>query len=192
MTDLLFKVLNSDGSAYHGGCGQWSLPNSKPGAWMPPIANIEPCVRGYHLCSPTDLVYWLGPTIYVAEYRGECVAANDKVVVAEARLLRLCEQWTERTARLFACDCAERVLPSDADPHSRDAIAVSRRYAEGDATDAELAAAWAAAWAAASDAARAAARAAAAAAASTAAWAAERQWQAARLMELLEVGYEHV
>jgi hypothetical protein len=55
----------------------------------------------------------------------------------------------DRLARLFGCDCAERVLPiwekrapTDRRPH--EAIAVARRYARGEATNQELAAARAA------------------------------------------------
>ena len=63
-----------------------------------------------------------------------------------------------KTPRLWACDCAERVLPifeSDrpGDLRPRDAIRASRRYARGEigaaARDAAEVAAWAAAWAAA-------------------------------------------
>ena len=58
----------------------------------------------------------------------------------------------DRTLRLFACDCAERVLSRAAnpDPRSVEAIKVSRRFAYGDATEEELknAAAYAAAYAA--------------------------------------------
>jgi hypothetical protein len=112
----------------------------------------------------------------------------------------------DRLARIFACDCAERVLPiferefpNDARP--RTAIAVARRFAAGDATEAERAAArdaardaaGAAAGAAAGDAAWAAAWAAWAAldaldawdAAWAAAGAAEIAWQATRFRELL-------
>jgi hypothetical protein len=69
----------------------------------------------------------------------------------------------ERTLRLFACDCAERALIRERDagrePDARnfEAIAVSRRYAAGDATGSEMAAAWDSAWDAAWDASRAAA-----------------------------------
>jgi hypothetical protein len=125
----------------------------------------------------------------------------------------------ERTLRLFACDCAERVVlsifereyPDDLRP--RQAIEVTRRYANGQATREELAAArnaawstwaatggvaWAAAWGAAGDAARAAvgdaawaaaraaARAAAGAAAWDVAWAAEHRRQVGRLIDALE------
>ena len=65
----------------------------------------------------------------------------------------------DRLARLFACDCVETALqywekefPDDRRPH--EAIAVSRRFAVGEATDEELAAARAAAWDAARDAAK--------------------------------------
>jgi hypothetical protein len=115
-----------------------------------------------------------------------------------------------RTPRLWACDCAERVLPifeSDrpGDLRPRAAVRAARRYARGEigaaARDAAEDAAWVAAravaWDAAGDAARAAAGDAAWAAAGDAAWAAagdaawdaageaEQEWQIARLREYL-------
>ena len=132
--------------------------------------------------------------------------------------LRACDD-AETFSRLLACDYAEHVLhifeaeyPGDYRP--REAIAVSRRYARGEATDAELSAArnavgaaarsaawyaaetaaWHAAVAAARNAVGAAARDAAwyaaRSAARAAAWTAERMWQEARLRELLERGQE--
>ena len=113
--------------------------------------------------------------------------------------LRACPD-SDTFARLLACDYAEHVLrifetryPDDYRP--REAIAVSRRYARGEATDAELSAARdaardvGAAWNAA-EAARDAAWYAARSAARAAAWTAERMWQEARLRELLERGQE--
>jgi hypothetical protein len=193
---LYYKVLNEDGSAYHGGSGKWYLPrNGKPGKWMPAIANPEPCVRGYHLCRPTDIVDWLGPAIWVAEAGGQIIESDNKVCVERARLVARIPAWNERSARHFAADCAERVLsifeekrPNDNRP--RLAIQAARDYADGKiaaaAWDAARAAAWdaagdaagAAARAAAGDAAWDAARAAAGAAAGAAAWAAA--WDAAR------------
>ena len=80
-------------------------------------------------------------------------------------------QKANKLLRLFACDCAERVLliyekarPGDDRP--RNCIVVSRRFANGEATEAERAAAWAAAGAAARD--------------------AEVKWQTAHLREMLE------
>ena len=151
VTERLFKVLAADGYPCHGGSGLWALPVcGEPGEWMPLIECLAPCRRGYHLCRADDLMLWLGPTIWEAEARGERVECPDKVVVAEARLLRWLI-WDERVARLFACDCADRVvhLCGD-DPRPRAAIEVSRRYAQGGATaeelDAACAAAGAAAW----------------------------------------------
>jgi len=111
--------------------------------------------------------------------------------------LRACDD-AETFSRLLVCDYAEHVLhifeaeyPDDYRP--REAIAVSRRYARGEATDAELSAAWPAAWSAAGSAARNAAGSAAESAAwSAAGSAAERQWQEARLRELLEGGKSDV
>ena len=78
----------------------------------------------------------------------------------------------DREIRLMACDFAESVVHLANDERCNKAIDVSRRYANGKATQKELAAAWNAAWsawnAACSD--MAAARAAAWAAAMDAAW----------------------
>ena len=54
-----------------------------------------------------------------------------------------------REWRLFAVWCARQVEHLMTDQRSRDALDVAERYADGGATDAELAAAWAAAGAAA-------------------------------------------
>lgn len=81
---------------------------------------------------------------------------------------------TDRELRLFAIHCVRQVEHLLTDQRSLNAIATAERYANGEATSDELAAARDAAWAAA----RAAASDAAMAAASDAAWAAA--WAAAR------------
>jgi hypothetical protein len=192
----LFKVLNDDGSCFHGGQGGWYLPNGRAGKWMPKLdEELAPCAYGYHVLRASQLVQWLGPAIFTVEYKGEMLEQSDKLVVGRARLLAKVTTWNERTARLFAADCAEHVLhffedeyPDEKRP--REAIQASRDYANGLIRDAagaaDRSAAWAAAgaaardaaWAAAWTAARAAARAAAGAAARDAAWAAA--WAAAR------------
>ena len=181
----MYKILGPDGEACHGGSGEWHLPKGKrPGKWMPPIkGDLVPCRKGYHLCREQDLVYWLNAQIYTVEHRGEFVERDDKVVVREARLLHRVTTWNARTARLFAADCAERVLhlyerKGPDDNRVRNAIEVVRRVANGDLPVSELSAAGrdagAAAWYAAS------AVAAAAAAAWYAAGDAGDTWNAAR------------
>ncbi len=141
MKERLWKFLNEDGRPCYGGQGRWSLPkDGQPGEWMPAIqGELRPCKRGYHACRDQDLPWWCGPALYRLEARGEVQTTKDKVVCREARLLSRVETWNERTARLFACDCAERVLwiyeaqyPNDDRP--RRAIEVARRYALGEAT----------------------------------------------------------
>ena len=184
MTERLFKVLGPNRQAYHGGRGVWNAR-----AWMPPITDIKLCERGYHLCREGDLVNWLGPEIWEATWRGDRVDSNDKIVVSEARLVRRLTTWNDRTARLFAADCAEDSARF-ADDRTRlvilDTVAVVRRFANGEASAGDLDAAWDAARDAAWDAAWAAARDAAWDAAWAAAWAAARAaargaaWAAAR------------
>ena len=179
----LYKVLNTDMTSCNGGNATWKL-----GEWMPVIeGDLVPCENGYHLCRREDLIHWLGEVIYEVEYRGEIVEDENKVVVREARITSKLEAWNDRTARLFACDCAEQSLqyfeneyPDDKRP--RETIETARKFAIGAATCDELAAARAAA----RDAARAAARDAAWDAAWAAAWAAAREWQTDRLFDYLE------
>ena len=212
-TETLYKVLNSDGSVHHGGNGKWFLPNGRPGKWMPALDpdKLKACVYGYHLCRRDDVIQWLGPAIFMAEYKGKRIDDIDKIVVQQARLISKLKTWNDRTARLFACDCAERALAlmKKPDPRSIESVRVARLYAMGEAKkeqlaaagDAARAAAWASArdasWASARDASWAAARAAARdaswdaardaawAAARDAAWDAERTWQTERLFEYL-------
>ena len=160
--ERLWKVLNADGTPCHGGTGKWKLPaKDGPGGWMPPIqGDLVPCENGYHLCRKQNLVYWLsGVLLYEAECRGECVAVHGpdgKLVVREARLLREVDTWMRQTRGLWACDCAEHVLPiyeagHPGDGRVRNCIEVTRRFIRGKATEAELAlagdAAWVASWA---------------------------------------------
>jgi hypothetical protein len=92
----------------------------------------------------------------------------------------------DRDARLYAVWCARQVQHLMTDKRSNDAIDVAERFANGEASQGELDAAWAAARDAARAAAWDAARAAAWAAAGAAAWAAARAaaWDAARAAPL--------
>jgi len=180
----LYKVLNEDGSCYHGGSGRWSLPSEKPGEWMPPIEPpLKPCQRGYHVLKFEHLLEWLGPAIFEVEVDGEVLWESNKGICSRARLVRKIDSWNERTARLFACDCADRVRDLAADQRSHHAIDVARAFSEWKATaqaaalvdtacDAARAAAWAAGRAA------------------GAAEAAEREWQIQHLRTLLDEGME--
>lgn len=185
----LYKVLNEDGTACISPTHDlWPMPaNDQPGVWMKVTGKLIPCKHGLHLCRRQDLMEWLGPVMFEAEARGRVVVVEDKIVVSEARLLRKLETWNECTARLFAADCAEHILDAmegrySSDLRSRKAIEIARLFANGQATEQELAAAWAAARDAA-DAARYAARSAAWSAAGAAryaaGYAADAAWSAA-------------
>lgn len=158
-----YKVLDKYGRSCHGGDAEWSLPTQNddgtwtPGEWMPEIeGELKPCRNGYHVVTLEQLPDWLGERIFEVEPGDEIVHEDNKSVTRTCRLTRECTGWNERTARLFACDCAERVLylfearhPDDGRP--RKAIEIARRYAEGKAAVEELAAAREAAWAASLD-----------------------------------------
>ena len=157
---------------------------------MPKVkGDLGLCTNGYHLCRPQDLIYWLNMEIYEAEYRGEIINGDNKVVVRQVRLVRKIETWNEKTARLFACWCARQIWHLLDDDRSKQAVEIAERFANGEATQDELDAARDAAWAVARDAARyvawAAARNAAWEAARNAAWNAAREAQSKKLLEML-------
>ena len=204
-----YKVLAVDGvSPQHGGSGKWFVPKGgRVGKWMPAIKDISPCSRGYHFVTLEQLPRWIGPTLYEVEVRGQIIHESDKSVAEQARLVRRIETWNNKTLRLYAADCAERVVslyekdyPTDTRP--RKAIQAARDFANGKITAEELNAAANAAYAAAcaataANAANAAYAAYAAAytayAAAYAAYAAyaadaaERKWQVERLRYYLEI-----
>ena len=127
---------------------------------------IVPCERGFH-ASPSlwqALPYAPGPVACLVELGGTVIEHNgDKYAASSRKLIAAVNIDSE--LRLFAADCAERVLylfererPNDERP--RKAIQAARDFAEGKAADAAMAA-----------------MAAASAAASGAAWDAEQTWQ---------------
>jgi hypothetical protein len=188
MSETLYKFTAAGGQSPYGR-GVWH-----PGKWRTVKPPLKPCSHGLHYCRPQQhLVGWLNAELWTFEDGGETLDGGDKMVTTRGRILERVETWNDRTARLFAADCAADVLhlipESHREPFSA-AIDTARRFANGEASDGERAAAWdaagdavwAAAWAAARDAAWAAAWAAAGDAAWAAAWAAARDaaWAAAR------------
>ena len=190
----LYKTLDANGRSCYGGNTRWSLPTRNadgtwtPGEWMPAIVGeLVACENGYHLADDAQVLEWLNERLFVAEIRGERIDVDNKAVVREVRLVREITAWNERTQRLFAVWCAREALRLVDRPDQRNLAAcdVAERYANGEASAEELAAAraaavnaapaaaWDAAWAAAGDAAWAAAWDAARAAARDAARAAQ-------------------
>jgi len=197
-----FHWLNEDMTAGSGSEPPWTVGETRTIE-----GELKLCERGYH-SSPSlrdALAYSSGPVacfVEVSDPVASEVEPHQAKQVSHSRTL-LKAVNVERELRLWGCDCAERALlrererGHEPDPRSWAAIAVARRYADGEASKVELAAAgaaaraaardaardaaWAAAWAAAWHAARDAARAAARAAAG----AAEIEWQRQRFDELV-------
>lgn len=152
-----YKCLTAEGRGPYSGC-KWYLPvlqldgTYRPGRWMPRIKKpLVRCRVGYHGCDETQLINWLDATIYELEYDGEPEGDGQKYWGARARLIRPLAAWNDRSARLLACRIAEDVLPiferhRPSDNRPRTAIETARKYADGQASVQELAAAWDAAW----------------------------------------------
>ena len=184
------------------------LPKKKgtPGKWFTVKGDLCKCNVGIHYATIATAVDWLNENLWVIETAGTDTGDSDKRWCRKARFIQRISTWNDRTARLFACDCAERVLHLANDERAVSAVAVARQYANGAATLTKLAAAEAAAWAAAEAATWAAAQTAAWHVAQTAAWATaqtaawhatwdatwttEPQWQRERLLAYLNNAVE--
>jgi hypothetical protein len=150
--------------------------------WTPTATPVL-CQSGWHACRWNDAVHHIADELWIVALCEPIVEGDDKVAGTSLRIVRKVAGITDRTLRLFAADCAERVLPifekaRPGDDRPRLAIQAARDFAEGRIGDAARDAARAAARDAARDAARTAAR----DAARTAAWDAARYWQTDRLL----------
>jgi len=132
------------------------------GEWLPAIkGDAVECEVGYHVFKRENPLNWIAPALYEVEVDGTVEDFSDKsATTGRIRLARHIENWNDRSALLFATDCAALVLhlfenkvPNDDRP--RKAIEVARLFANGEATSDELdaaagvaGAAGAAAWAA--------------------------------------------
>ena len=143
------------------------------------IRSLKPCYDPATKV-PDD---WVGTVLDILKL--ENVEPEDKIWVITHYL-------SDKTNRLFAVWCAREALKliPNPDPRSITACDVAEKFANGEATEEELAAAWDAArdaaWDAAGAAARNAAWDAAGAAARAAAWAAARAAQIKKLISMIE------
>jgi hypothetical protein len=175
---IYLKALKAGREATHVPGFHWA----EPAHWLEVEGDLEPCRNGLHVCTVGQILRWLAEELWLVEVDDAAglVDAGDKMAARRARLVGRVDGWDERSARLFAADCAERVLPlfereRPGDKRPRKAIEAARAFARGEIDAAAGAAARAAAGTAARATARdaaGAARAAAWAAAGAAAWAA--------------------
>src|SRR5690349_5167060 len=127
-----YKFTRTGGHPTYGR-GVW-----KPGVWRIATPPLQPCVRGIHYCKGRNLIPWLSDELWLFEDGGEPIDAGDKMVTTRGRITGRVEAWNQTTARLFAADCAEAVLPlfeevRPDDDRPRKAIEVARLRARGEA-----------------------------------------------------------
>ena len=111
--------------------------------WVVAEGEIKVCSIGIHACRKKDLASWIADELWEMELVGETQKADDKIVGRRGRLVERLK-WDKKLMRLFAADCAERVLKrvGNADTRSVRAVWISRAFAFGFSDDAARAAAW--------------------------------------------------
>ena len=101
MTTSYYKSTLEDGSSNYG-TGKWHLPqDGQPGAWRIAYGELSFCQNGIHACRREDLIYWLGPRIFVFELLGdELVESGNKVLGRRGRLVSEMN-WDEKVVKRY-------------------------------------------------------------------------------------------
>ena len=102
---IAYKVLKADGTGRFSGF-RWPLPNGAPGDWVD--GEVDPCRSGVHALRPSDLPYWLGPSLFEIELDGPISEIGLKVVATRGRLLRRVDAWDDPMRLAFSTMCIER------------------------------------------------------------------------------------
>jgi len=140
---VLYKTLADGGQSGLGRSDTFValLPTlDGPGGWVevpgPLGVNVNALAgdNGIHLATRKWIVRYLCEDIYEAEYEGEIKRESRYLIARKVRLKRKFANWNARTARLFAADCADRVLDFyfrayPGDPRPNNAIQLARQVA---------------------------------------------------------------
>ena len=145
MTDVLYKWIHDDNTTGYQR-KPWPVDYAQ---WTPTEVPVI-CRSGWHACYEKDVLNHCpspGASLYEVEVRGKVVEGDDKISAESMRIKWYIGTATEQNLRLFAADCAEDALPifykvSPNDNRPAEAIRVARLYANGEASEAERAAAW--------------------------------------------------
>jgi len=148
-----YKFLQSDHKAQYSEYDYSDyLPSAKPGKWLPKVENLVMCQSGYHVCIKKDLLDWTSDILYIVEIRGKRIKDSDKIAAQEMRFVTRVKGWNDKNLRLAAAEIVEKIsMPiwhkyRPDDKMLEDVIGTVKRYARGQATDADLSAAESAAW----------------------------------------------
>jgi hypothetical protein len=109
------------------------------GQWKPALSgDLEPCRNAYSGYGVDHLAESISLDLYVIESQSEWIEGRYKLYSrGPVRIIEHLRGWDERTARLFACDCAERALlrereaGREPDERAWQAVRVARRRTLG-------------------------------------------------------------
>lgn len=117
-----WKFLSVDGASCFGGAKmRW-----EPCEWVEERAFPVPCRKGLHLVNRTsDLMFWLGPALWEAEFDAAwgAVLSSRKIAASRARVVRRVEAYEPSAPREFAAWCVMDAASQCCDAVTADMIA---------------------------------------------------------------------
>ena len=140
MTEKLYKSFkgpleDATGCYGYGSYDLRSLPVTLPRL----DGRIQPCRWGYHVVYREHLVHHLGKHIAEVECPDVLYTGDKGASPGPLTIIRLFSLWTPTVQRLFAADCAARVLHFiQNDPRPVETVFVARQYALGRVSQARL------------------------------------------------------
>ncbi len=140
---LWYKFFAEDDTGSYSGV-PWHMPKRKdrPGKWMPVVFPLSMCSRGYHATTERSMATWIGPRLAIVELKGGMIEHENKVCAEQARVVKFLDGWNEQTQRLFAADCAAKILhiyeKRNKSPRPRKSIQTVRQFAYGQVSRIDL------------------------------------------------------
>jgi hypothetical protein len=144
----LYKFLDKDNksSFQHYDWTPYLPKDGQPGKWTPSVEG-EPvlCKNGWHGTDAKHLLDFSETQLFLCEAE-EMKWDDDKFTSRRMRLIHKIDAWNDKNLRLFACWCVRQIWQLLTDDRSKNAIEIAEKFANGETTEKELAAARDAAW----------------------------------------------
>ena len=149
---MYYKFLTADKTSEFSGFDftPYLPTRDQPGEWLPAVTgDLKACGNGYHALPAEHLLSWLNTKLFEVEFQGELLTDDNKVIGRQMRFVKRIQSWNIRAIQEFAFWCARNTPLHDGrtvwdllNDASKELVCVAERFARGEATEAQLTAAW--------------------------------------------------